>query len=83
MLEQGRAARAQLDPEIDRRIAAIGRETLATIVYTSGTTGPPKGRAADARQPPRDDRGGAADQDARARATSISSSCRSRTRSRA
>jgi long-chain acyl-CoA synthetase len=43
MLEQGRAARARLDAEIDRRMAAIGRETLATIVYTSGTTGPPKG----------------------------------------
>jgi long-chain acyl-CoA synthetase len=43
MLEQGRAARARLDAEIDRRVAAITRETLATIVYTSGTTGPPKG----------------------------------------
>ena len=43
MLEQGRAARARLDAEIDRRMAAITRETLATIVYTSGTTGPPKG----------------------------------------
>jgi len=43
MLESGRAARPRLDAEIDRRMAAIGRDTLATIVYTSGTTGPPKG----------------------------------------
>jgi long-chain acyl-CoA synthetase len=43
LLEQGRAARGRLDPEVDRRVAALGRDTLATIVYTSGTTGPPKG----------------------------------------
>jgi long-chain acyl-CoA synthetase len=43
LLERGTAARARLDPEIDRRVAAIDRSTLATIVYTSGTTGPPKG----------------------------------------
>jgi long-chain acyl-CoA synthetase len=43
LLEQGRAARPRLDGEIDRRVAALGRDTLATIVYTSGTTGPPKG----------------------------------------
>src|SRR6185369_14633242 len=29
--------------EIDRRIADVRRDQLATIVYTSGTTGPPKG----------------------------------------
>lgn len=29
--------------EVDRRIAAIARDHLATIVYTSGTTGSPKG----------------------------------------
>ena len=29
--------------EVDRRIAAIERDHLATIVYTSGTTGAPKG----------------------------------------
>ena len=33
------AARA----EVERRVAAITREELATIVYTSGTTGSPKG----------------------------------------
>lgn len=34
-----RAAQA----EVDRRVAAIERDHLATIVYTSGTTGSPKG----------------------------------------
>jgi long-chain acyl-CoA synthetase len=43
MLERGRAARTRLDAEIDRRTAALDRSALATIVYTSGTTGPPKG----------------------------------------
>jgi long-chain acyl-CoA synthetase len=43
LLERGRSARPRLDAEIDRRVAALGRDTLATIVYTSGTTGPPKG----------------------------------------
>jgi long-chain acyl-CoA synthetase len=36
---EDRAAQA----EVDRRVAAIRRDELATIVYTSGTTGSPKG----------------------------------------
>jgi long-chain acyl-CoA synthetase len=40
---RGRAALARLQPVIDARIGATGRDDLATIVYTSGTTGPPKG----------------------------------------
>jgi len=31
------------DDEIDRRVAALGPESLATLIYTSGTTGRPKG----------------------------------------
>ena len=40
---RGRAALAGHGATLDARIAALGREDLATIVYTSGTTGPPKG----------------------------------------
>ncbi|HXA29453.1 MAG TPA: long-chain fatty acid--CoA ligase [Candidatus Angelobacter sp.] len=29
-------------PEVDRRIAAVAPDDVATLVYTSGTTGPPK-----------------------------------------
>ena len=42
--ERGRAALASgAREEIERRVAAATREDVATIVYTSGTTGPPKG----------------------------------------
>ncbi len=43
LLDRGGAALPRLAAEIDRRIGALDRGTLATIVYTSGTTGPPKG----------------------------------------
>ena len=39
-----RAAGADVsDAELDARVTAIGADDVATIVYTSGTTGPPKG----------------------------------------
>jgi long-chain acyl-CoA synthetase len=38
--ERGRAAEAGV---LDERVAAVGPDDVATIVYTSGTTGPPKG----------------------------------------
>lgn len=34
---------SQHDEELERRIAAVSPDDVATIVYTSGTTGPPKG----------------------------------------
>jgi long-chain acyl-CoA synthetase len=43
LVERGRSLIARHRAEIDRRIATLDRATLATIVYTSGTTGPPKG----------------------------------------
>jgi len=40
LMERGRT----LSPaDLQRRFGAVGRDQLATIVYTSGTTGPPKG----------------------------------------
>jgi long-chain acyl-CoA synthetase len=37
------AGRAVPEDALDERVAAAGAEDLATLVYTSGTTGPPKG----------------------------------------
>jgi long-chain acyl-CoA synthetase len=43
LLARGAAVLDRHAGELDRRLAAMTRGTLATIVYTSGTTGPPKG----------------------------------------
>jgi long-chain acyl-CoA synthetase len=40
LMERGRSVPAST---LQQRIKGIGRDQLATIVYTSGTTGPPKG----------------------------------------
>jgi long-chain acyl-CoA synthetase len=43
LMQRGRETLGSALQEIDRRVAALRRDQLATIVYTSGTTGPPKG----------------------------------------
>ncbi len=42
-LQRGRFMLARLTPELARREAKLGPDALATIMYTSGTTGNPKG----------------------------------------
>jgi long-chain acyl-CoA synthetase len=43
VLTDGATARREVEAEIEQRGSAVTSEDLATIVYTSGTTGPPKG----------------------------------------
>src|SRR2546425_1146393 len=43
LVKRGRDALGRTLGELDARIADLKRDQLATIVYTSGTTGPPKG----------------------------------------
>jgi long-chain acyl-CoA synthetase len=41
--EQGHAARDELRPEMERRVAALNYDSTCVMLYTSGTTGRPKG----------------------------------------
>ncbi|MDF1727300.1 MAG: AMP-binding protein [Sulfitobacter sp.] len=41
--EQGRAARAELEPELRRREGTLDYDSTGVMLYTSGTTGKPKG----------------------------------------
>ncbi|MEI4485540.1 AMP-binding protein [Frigidibacter sp. MR17.14] len=43
VMAEGRAAHHRLEGELDRRIAALGPDTTCVMLYTSGTTGRPKG----------------------------------------
>jgi long-chain acyl-CoA synthetase len=40
---EGRAAHSRLEDELDKRIAALSYDSTAVMLYTSGTTGRPKG----------------------------------------
>jgi long-chain acyl-CoA synthetase len=42
-LQRGRYTRGRVDAELERRDRDLNSESLATIMYTSGTTGNPKG----------------------------------------
>ncbi|MBF9032870.1 AMP-binding protein [Rhodobacterales bacterium HKCCE2091] len=43
IMAEGRAARERLKPELDRREAALDYDSTCVMLYTSGTTGKPKG----------------------------------------
>ncbi|MFQ5437429.1 MAG: AMP-binding protein [Paracoccaceae bacterium] len=41
--DEGRAAHERLEPELSKRLAVQGADTTCVMLYTSGTTGKPKG----------------------------------------
>ncbi|NUQ00944.1 MAG: AMP-binding protein, partial [Armatimonadetes bacterium] len=43
LVAEGQRREAELDTEVERRVAALTPDHLATIIFTSGTTGEPKG----------------------------------------